>query len=59
METMQQYVIRKLNDRATNIAAMSKNLNMNRSKIYRVKKGGETSATTLQTIHDYLRKAGE
>jgi hypothetical protein len=56
---MQQYVIRKLNDRATNIAAMSKNLNMNRSKIYRVKKGGETSATTLQTIHDYLRKAGE
>lgn len=59
METMQAYVQRKLNDRAININKMARDLNMNRSKIYRIKKGGETSASALQLINDYLKSIGD
>jgi predicted transcriptional regulator len=58
-ETMQEYVVRKLNERTINLVALSESLNMNRSKIYRIKNGGETSASTLQKLNDYFRKAGE
>jgi hypothetical protein len=59
METMKEYVIRKLNDRAINLVQVGKDLKMNRSKIYRIKDGGETSYTALETLHNYFKKLGE
>lgn len=59
METMQQYVVRKLKDKAINLVQVSKDLKMNRSKIYRVRNGGETSFNTLQSLNDYFKKLGE
>jgi DNA-binding phage protein len=59
MESMQEYVVRKLNDRATNIAAVSSTLKMNRSKLYRIKNGGETKFVTLQKLNDYFKSSGE
>jgi DNA-binding phage protein len=59
MESMQEYVVRKLNARATNIAAVSSTLKMNRSKLYRIKNGGETKFVTLQKLNDYFKSSGE
>lgn len=59
MESMKEYVVRKLNEKSVNISALSKSLSMNRSKVYRVKNNGETSASTLISLNDYLRKLGE
>lgn len=59
MESMKEYVVRKLNEKAVNISALSKALGMNRSKVYRVKNNGETSASTLISLNDYFRKLGE
>jgi len=59
METMQEYVVRKLNERSINLVAVSSELKMNRSKIYRIKNGGETKFSTLQKLNDYFKKAGE
>ena len=59
METMQQYVIRKLKDGSVNIVKMSKDIPMNRSKIYRIMNGQETSASSMQKLNDYLKKAAD
>jgi predicted transcriptional regulator len=59
MESMKDYVVRKLNERTLNLVAVSEKLNMNRSKIYRIKNGGETRASTLQKLHDYFKNAGD
>lgn len=59
MESMQDYVVRKLNESAINISAISKQLKMNRSKIYRIKNRGETSASALIKLNDYFRKLGD
>lgn len=59
METMQQYVVRKLNQADVNITAMCKKLGMNRSKVYRVRNGGETSFNTLQKLNDYFKQMAD
>lgn len=56
---MKEYVMRKLNERTLNLVQLGKDLNMNRSKIYRIKNGGETSASALQLLNDYFKKASE
>lgn len=59
MESMKEYVMRKLNERTLNLVQLGKDLDMNRSKIYRIKNGGETSASALQLLNDYFKKAGD
>ena len=59
METMQEYVMRKLKDGGINIVKMSKDIPMNRSKIYRIMNGQETSASTMQKLNDYLKKSAD
>lgn len=55
METMQQYVVRKLKDPCINIKGVCKTVPINRSKIYRIINGGETSASAIQTLHDFFK----
>ena len=59
METMKDYVMRKLKDGNVNIVKMSKDMPMNRSKIYRIMNGQETSASTMQKLNDYLKKSAD
>jgi hypothetical protein len=59
METMQQYVVRKLKEPYINVRGVSLVASVNRTKIYRIINGGETSATTIQTLHDFFRKIGD
>ena len=59
METQLEYVVRKLNSEHINIMRMAKDTGVNRSKIYRVKNGGETSASAMQKLFDYISKLAD
>ena len=59
METQIEYVLRKLNSKHINIMKMAKDTGVNRSKIYRIKNGGESSATAMQKLFDYISRLAD
>ena len=60
METIADYVIRKLNEPHTNISAICNTLKVNRSRIYRLMQNKSTANHEfVQKLHDYFRKLAE
>lgn len=59
METQQQYVMRKLQEDAINVAAVCRELKMSREKVRRIRNGGETSASSMQKLYDYLKRISD
>jgi hypothetical protein len=60
METMAEYVIRKLKEPSANIAGICKLLELNRSRVYRLIKDKSTANNEfVQVLNDYFKKCSE
>jgi hypothetical protein len=59
METIQQYVIRKLKEPYINVNGVGSHLRISRSTLYRVINGGETGITIMQRLNDFFRHINE
>jgi plasmid maintenance system antidote protein VapI len=60
METMAEYVIRKLTEPHTNISAICNTLKLNRSRAYRLIKDKRSANNEfVQTLNDYFKRLGE
>jgi len=55
METMTEYVIRKLQEPGIKIAGVAEALNINRSKIYRLIRDKDGTASVVQKLNDYFK----
>jgi hypothetical protein len=56
MDSMKDYVIKALSDRDVNLVQLSKDLKMNRGKIYRIKAGEDTSYSAMEALYNHFRK---
>lgn len=59
METMRQYVERKLREPWLNMRAVAKIMNISYSRLYHILQGGETADSGIQRLHDFFRKLGD
>ena len=59
MESMKQYVIRKLTVQHTNLSAIAKETRICRTTLYRIIKGDETSFTKIDTLNNFFKKLAD
>lgn len=59
METINQYVVRKLKEPGTNVAAICRELKLNRSRVYRLMNTGDGKASFVGKLQQYFMKAAE
>lgn len=59
METMQQYVARKLQEPYINVKAVCNIVRIGRTSVYGVIQGKQVSAQTVQRLHDFFRHISE
>jgi hypothetical protein len=58
-ETMAEYVMRKLKEPHTNIAALCEKINANRSRVYRFMNSPESANISfVQKLNDYFKALG-
>jgi len=59
METQVEYVLRKLDDPQINVSAVCKTIPVNRSKVYRLMKDKDGTASVVQKLHDHFKSLGD
>jgi hypothetical protein len=59
METMQQYVARKLQEPYINVRAVCRIVRVGHGSIYGVIEGKKVTADVVQRLHDFFRKISD
>jgi len=59
METMIQYVIRKLNEPQINIPAVADKVGTSKQNLYNMIKVGDGKATLVQELNDYFKRLAD
>ena len=59
IETMKEYVVRKLNDPAIRIYAVSEAVGVSDRTLYNISENKEAVHTTIQNLYDYFKRAAD
>lgn len=58
-ENLQQYVVRKLNQGIFNLKQVSVETDIHHLMIYSIRDGNNSTYLTIQTLHDFFKKAAD
>ena len=59
METMQMYVIRKLNEPTANLSEVAIASDVNLRTLYNIRDGNDALVSNVQKLNDYFKKAAD